>query len=299
MGKKSSSSAPDVDPRVGEAMLKQADLANRQQNWFEKELYPTLLKQTNLQNKWSAQDRELALQNSEWWRNYTQEQTDRLNQRSDEFYNRWQEQYKPIEDQMIQQAKEYNSAAEAERQAQLAIGDSRTAYNAQMAANNMRMQSYGVNPTAGAYQAQNRSGSIQQAAIEAAAANQARNAARELGWQKMAQVSALGQNYIGNSLNASNVSNSAAGTGGSLGQSALGQASAFGQLGAQNIQGLANTTMQNYNGLQSAWGNYGNLAMQSSNYNLSAWQTNQQSASSAAQGAGALVGTIGTVAAAF
>ena len=34
MGKKSSSSAPAVDPRVGTAMQKQAETLERQQQWY-------------------------------------------------------------------------------------------------------------------------------------------------------------------------------------------------------------------------------------------------------------------------
>lgn len=298
MGKKSSSSAPALDPSVGIAMQQQANVAKRQQYWYENELYPWLQQQTVKQNQWSEQDRAFAQQNTLWWQNYTKEQTDRLNAMSDEFYNRWKEQYRPIEDAMLAEAKNYNTSAEAERQAGYAIADTQAAFAKQRQAANMQMQAYGIDPTAGAYQAQNRAMDINQAAIQAAAANQARTAARELGWQKQAQVAALGQQYIGQSLGSTQAATGVAGTGGGLTQSSLGQQSALGQLGAQNISNLANVGLSSYQSMSNAWGQYGNLGMQASNYNLNAWNMGQQAQSQQAAGIGSAIGSVATVAAA-
>ena len=296
MGKKSSS-APKMDPRVGIAMEKQAQVAERQQQWYEQEVYPWLQYQTQQQNKWSAQDRALAEQNTKFWQDYATAQTDRLNAMSDEFYNRWKEDYKPIEDSLIADAERYNSSAEAERQAGLAIADTQTAQSASRQAANMQMQQYGINPTAGAYQAANRQMDLMNTAARAAAANQARSAAEALGWQKKSQVASLGQGYIGNALNAANSATSVAtGTGG-LAQNSLNQQSAFGQLGTANISNLANVGLNSYQSLSNAWGQYGNLAMQASNYNMNAWQANQQASANATSGIVGAIGTVGTIAA--
>lgn len=297
MGKKSASSSPAVDPSVGEAQKKMAAVAERQQAWYENEMYPWLLKQTAKQNEWSEQDRRLAEQNTQFWQDYTTAQTNRLNAMSDEYYNRWKTKYAPIEDALLADAKNYNTSAEAERQAQAAIGDYRTAYAQQRQTQNMAMQQYGINPTAGIYQAQNRAMDLNQAAIQAAAANQARSAARELGWNKQMQVAALGQQYIGNSLSASQAATSTAGTAGSLMQSSLGQQSALGQLGTQNITNLANVGLSSYQSLTNAWGQYGNLGMQVSNYNQNAWNAQQQQKANSQAGTGAAIGAVATTAA--
>lgn len=297
MGKKSSSSAPKLDPRVGEAMQKQAEIAERQQNWYENEIYPWLRQQTNLQNEWSQEDRRLAQQNQSFWQNYATEQTDRLNAMSDEFYNRWKENYLPIENALLADAKNYNTSAEAERQAGEMLADSKNAFAQQRQAQNMQMQAYGINPTAGAYQGQNRALDLQQSAMAAAAANQARTAARELGWNKQMQVAALGQQYIGNSLNSAQAATSAGTSAGGLSSQYLGQQSAFGQLGTQNITNLANVGLNSYQSLSNAWGQYGNLGMQASNYNLSAWGQQQQAQANSAAGIGSMVGAGVTTAA--
>lgn len=117
MGKKSSSSSPAVDPRVGAAMEKQADILDQQQQWYENEIYPWLKEQTYLQNEWSQQDRQFAQENALWWRDMAKEQYDKQNERADEYYNRWKDVYKPIEDQLVADVDRYNTSAEAERQA--------------------------------------------------------------------------------------------------------------------------------------------------------------------------------------
>lgn len=297
MGKKSSSSSPAVDPRVGEAMQKQAEIAERQQQWYETEIYPWLRQQSALQNKWSQQDRQLAQQNQAFWQNYATTQTDRLNAMSDEFYNRWKENYVPIENALLADAKNYNTSAEAERQAGEMLADSKNAFAQQRQAQNMQMQAYGINPTAGAYQGQNRALDLQQSAMAAAAANQARTAARELGWNKQMQVAALGQQYIGNSLNSAQAATSAGSSAGGLSSQYLGQQSAIGQLGTQNISNLANVGLNSYQSLSNAWGQYGQLGMQISNYNQNAWAQQQQAKAQSSAGIGSLVGAGVTTAA--
>lgn len=296
MGKKSDD-APELDPRIGIAMEKQAEVAERQQAWYEKEIYPWLRQQTAIQNQYAKEDRFLAKQNQQFWQDYATEQTDRLNAMSDEFYNRWKTQYVPIEDSLIAEAKRYNTSAEAERQASEMLADSRNAFASQRQQQAMQMQAYGINPTAGAYQGQNRALDLQQAAYSAAAANQARTAARELGWNKRAQVAALGQQYIGNALNASNAATNAGSSAGGLSSQYLGQQSAFGQLGTQNISNLANVGLNSYQALSNAWGQYGNLAMQASNYNLSAWGQQQQASAQSSAGIGSMIGAGVTTAA--
>lgn len=299
MGKKSSSSAPAVDPRVGIAMEKQADILERQQAWYENEIYPWMREQTLLQNQYAEDDRQFSRENALWWRDLAKQQYDKQEARADEYYNRWKETYKPIEDQLVADVNRYNTSAEAERQAQLAIGDYASAYAQQKQAQNMQMQAMGLNPTSGAYQAQNRAMAFNQAGIEAAAANQARQAAEALGWQKRTQLAALGQQYIGNSQAQQGLANSGAQGAGQLANQSIGQASQFGQLGTQNIGQLANVGLQSYQALSNGWGQYGNLGMQVSNYNQNAWAQQQQAKSQAAAGIGGAIGAIGTAAAAF
>ena len=275
MGKKSSGSAPAIDPRYYEAMEKQAQVLQKQQLWLENEIYPWMQSQANKQNQWAEEDRRLAMQNQAYWQDFAKKQYENQQKLADFYFDRYKNDIKPIEDSMIAQAKNYNTSAEAERQAGYAIADYQNAYANQRRQANMQMQAYGIDPTSGAYQAQNRAMDINQSAVQAAAANQARTAARELGWQKQAQVAALGQQYINNSNAATALGYSGAQLGGNLGQNALGQAAAYGQQGLNNIGQVGSFGLSGFGALSNGWGQYGNTAINASNYNLNAWNASQ------------------------
>lgn len=294
MGKKSSSTK--LPPEYGEAMKMQAEVAKQQQEWMENVMYPWLKEQTDIANTNAEKDREWNKENAEWWQNYAQTNTDRANAIADEYYDRFKNEYQPIEDQLIADAAKYNEGAEAERQAGYAIGDIASAFASNRRASNMRAQAYGVNPTSGAYQAQQRAMDLQQASLSAAAANQARNAAQQLGWDKKMQLANLGGKYIGAAQGMYQTGNQTAQTGGNLSQNAGNQSSNLGQTGLQNVSNFANIGLNSYSSLQNAWGNVANTA-------LSGWQAQKQVEANNAAGqasmTGGLIGAVGTVAAAF
>lgn len=286
MGKKGGSTTVKQDPRVGAAMEKEAALAEKQQNWYENEIYPWMKEQTAIQNQYSEEDRALAKQNQQFWQNYAQTQADKYNGYADEYHNRWKNSYVPVENSLIAQANQYNTNAEAERQAGLAIGDYASAFENQRNQQNMQLQQYGINPTSGAYAAANRAMNLQQAGMSAYAANAARSAADALGWNRKLQVAQLGQNYINATNSAGQVANSTVGTAGSLASGYGTQSNSYGQRGLSNIGKLFSTGLSSYQGLQNAWGNYGNLGVNQTNQNLkiAEMQQNQENAESAATG---------------
>ena len=294
MGKKSSSTK--LPPEYGQALKKQAEVAERQQEWYENVMYPWLKEQTEIANQNADKDREWNKQNAEWWQNYAKENTDRANAKADEYYDRFKNEFQPIEDKLIADAAKYDEGVEAERQAGYAIGDIASSFASQRRASNMRAQAYGVNPTSGAYQAQQRQMDLQQASLSAAAANQARNAAQQLGWDKKMQLANLGGKYIGAAQGMYQTGNQTAQTGGNLSQNAGNQSAQMGQVGLGNTQNFANIGLNSYSSLQNAWGNVANQALQG-------WQAQKQveanNQASAGGMMGGVIGAVGTVAAAF
>lgn len=288
MGKKSSDAPP---AEYYEALAKQNELAEQQQQWFESEVYPWLKEQADISNANAVADREFNQQNAEWWQNYAKEQTDRQNAIADEYYNRYKEEFQPVEDTLLKQYANYNDGVEAERQAGYAIGDVASSYATQRQANKMRAEAYGLNPTSGAYQSQQNALMTNQAALQAAAANQARATAQELGWNKGLQLAQLGSNYINATQGMYNTATQTAGTAGNLSQNATNAGYAAGQQGLQNVGTVAGIGLQSYSGLQNAWGNVAN------GY-FNAHQSQVQQKSEAQANTGAIIGTIGTVAAA-
>ena len=296
MGKKSSK-AVAPDPAIGQAMQKQAEIMERQQQWYENTIYPWLKQQTNLQNEYAQEDRLFQQDNARWWKDYYQAQSDKQNARSDELYERYQKYYKPVEDQLIEEANKYNTSAEAQKQAQTALDTTAGQYNQQRQALAMRMGAYGINANDGLYAEQARASGINEAAAKAQAANQARQSAIDLGWQKQLQLSQLGSGYLGNSLNFSNMSNTVGSTGASATSNAIGQASALGQLGTQNITQTANIGLNSYQNMSNAWGQYGQMGQQVTNYNQQVANAKAQQKAANSAGIGQAVGTVASVAA--
>lgn len=297
MGKKGGSTKVAVDPAVGQAQLKMAQIAEDQQEWYENTIYPWLQQQTKLQNEYAQQDREFSQDNALWWQNYYQTQADKQNERSDQLYDRYLEYYKPIEDQLVKEANEYNTSKEAQRQAQTALDTTAGQYNQQRQSLDMRMRAYGIDPNAGAYANLNRASGINEAAAQTMAANSAREAAIDLGWQKQLQLSQLGAGYLGNSLTQTAAATNAGSAGASGTSSAIGQASAIGQLGTQNITNLSNIGLQSYQNMSNAWGQYGNMGQAVTNYNQQVANAKAQEKANKAAGIGQAVGTAASIAA--
>lgn len=296
MGKKSSS-APAVPAEVGIAMQKQADIAERQQLWMEEELMPWYKESTEKQNALQEQLVNSSMEDAEWWRNFTQEQTDKANAIRDEYYDHWKNDYKPIEDQLISDAQKFNSDAYAEQQAQMAIGDVAAQYANQKQQTALNMSKYGIDPSSGQFMGQMNALSINQSAATAAASNAARQAAVQLGWDKNLQLANLGVQYAGITNNATSGVNQTAGTGQNGVNSSMGVASNASTQQLSNISGLAQTGLQSYQALSNAWGQFGNMAMDQYKGQLSAWQAQQQANASATSGIMGAVGTVAGVAA--
>lgn len=293
MGKKGGSKAPSIPKEVGEAQLKMAETAERQQKWWEEEVYPWYKDSTEKQNALQEKLVNSSLEDAEWWREYTKTQTDKANAIRDEYYDHWKNDYKPIENQLISDAQKFNTDAYAEQQAQAAIGDVASQYANQRQQSALNMSKYGIDPSSGQFMGQMNALGINQAAATAAASNAARQAAVQLGWDKNLQLANLGIQYAGITNNATSGVNQSAATGGNGTNSSMGVASNGSTQQLSNIGGLATTGLQSYQTLSNAWGSYGQLANQTYQNQLSAWQAKSNSSA----GIGSLVGSVATTAA--
>ena len=174
----------------------------------------------------------------------------------------------------------YNTEAEQERLALGARADVSTAMENQRGQQEMRQRAYGIDPTSGTAQFNSNAMGANQALMEAQAANQTRQAAKDIGLQKQANVynmyaglPAQGNASTGIALGASN-------QGFQGGQSALANFGATG--GALNAG--ASTAM-------SGWNNVGNLGIGATNAANQAAATQASSANASAAGLGSAIGT--------
>jgi hypothetical protein len=103
---------------------------------------------------------------------------------------------------LYDQAANYNSPEEFERQAALAKGDVGQAEANQQLATQQRANSYGIDPTSGQSQALSAQNQVSNVATEAQAMNNARNAARQLGMQLNAQAAGQANQNVSNAISA-------------------------------------------------------------------------------------------------
>ena len=255
--------SPQPDPMIGIAQKQMADLAVRQQDWYEQYLAPRLLDQM---------DQNLALSREQAARDAAMQDYQRgLMEKYDQRY--WNTQV-PLEDQLIQQAMTYNEAAEREALARTASADVAQAFDVAQQDNLRALALRGVNLGSGAAAALAADMATQRALAQAGAMTKTREAARQLGWTKLGEAAALGRGLPGFGATSAGLSLNA-------GQAALGA----GQMGMGSIAqvgGIANQTASTVGNL---WNGAGQLGVQKYNADI-------QAAKTGGSGIGSLVGGI-------
>ncbi len=264
-------SAPKQDPLIGQAAMKQAQLAEDALNWYQNIYYPEQAART-------AEQDELS---NEYIRAALAEQA-RQSQISNEYYERMKTQFYPIEDKLVAESMNAGDAADQERYASRALADTNMAFNRQLEEAKRNMFGLGMNPNSGQFQNLWAASAPDRALVEVAAQNTARNAAEQLGWAKRMDSAALGRGLPSQQASAAQMSLGA-------GQSALGA----GQSSFQNYGSMGAGMMGAYGQSGNMWGQAGSTALQGYNQRLQAWQQKQQSKSSALGAIGGAVGMIG------
>jgi len=275
MSKSAGGSAPSPDPNIGIAQREMSALAKEQYEYFKFNIWPTMQEE-------SARMTEAGLK--------TQEQQYKAGEKqmalSDEYTQRMKEKFYPLQDQLLQEARQYSSEGEQQRQAALALGDVRDqAANAQMQSN-MQMASYGINPTAGRFAGMQNANQVMQAATGAAAATKARSAAEQLGWAKRMDVQGLGSGLAGSQSTAMG-----------LGLQAGSQSLASGMTGMNAYSQLGNSVNQGIQGSMQGWQNVGNLGVQTYGQQVNAWGQQQQANAASGSALGSTLGSLAGAAA--
>ena len=136
----------------------------------------------------------------------------------------------PQMESLFSEAETYASQAEQDRQRGAAIQDVGTAMEAQREASQRKLSSYGADPTVVAAQAMDRKAGVQQAAVQALAANQAGERTKQIGRQMRGEAIGLGTQFLQDA-------NQSAQVGSQIGNQALSTASNANLAGSQMAQG--------------------------------------------------------------
>ncbi|MEX3687927.1 hypothetical protein AB3X91_14785 [Paraburkholderia sp. BR14263] len=271
-GKGGGGSAPSPDPQIGKAALEEQQLGRDWLSFAKDQFDQGNVRQADLDSMTKqVTDQQLATQGQQM--QWAQEDRDRS-----------KNVFQPLQDDYIQQAKDYATPEKQEQAAAAAVADVQQQAKQANDANTRSMAAMGINPNSGRFQGITRGQETLNALNSAGAANNAREQTRQTGLAMEANAV-----NMGNGLPAS--ASSAAGLGLNAGNSATGNAGAA----MSNWRANAGIVSQGFGGAMQGISGGGSLLNQQYGNQLSAWQANQQASGASAAGlmggVGSLVGT--------
>lgn len=266
---KSTVSAPAPDENIGIAQREMSALAKEQWSKFTTDIYPEMLKQSQQQEARADEQWNMTKGISQFQLEQTKKATERYEAGAI-----------PAMEKLKADADLYNQQAEQERLAQGARADVTAAMENQRGQQAMRQQAYGIDPTSGTAQFASNAMGANQALMEAQAANQTRQAAKDLGLQKQANVYNMYAGLPAQANASTGLALGAASQGFQTGQAALGN---FGTTGAALNAGTQ-TAM-------SGWNNVGQLGVGATNAANQAAANQASAANASAAGLGSALGT--------
>lgn len=232
------SKPPKPDPRIGEAAMKQAEIADRAQAAAERfaerqldmagEYQKFMLEQAAVTNGWAAEDRA-----------------------------RYTGTFVPLQDDWIAEAQAYASPERKAMAADEAVADVRQQFALGRQQNERQMAAVGVNPASGRYQSSANRMQTTEALAAAGGANAARRRTEDVGRNLRASAINMGAGLAVNPGTSMGLSNSAGSTGMNAGMngvsSAAGMVSGGAQTAMQGQQGIMNGLNAQYQNQLSAW----------------------------------------------
>jgi len=261
--------APAPDPNIGLAQRELAALSREQLTLFKNEVWPTLREQSLKQE--ARSDEQFALDRA---------LQDLQIESAKKSMARYEEFGYPLQEKIFAEAEKAGGAEDQEKQAALALGDVRAATDRQARNIALEQRSFGIDPSSGRYQGMLRATGVDNAAMEAAAANRARTAAEQLGWAKRMDATALAQGQFGNQ---------ATSTG--LALNAGNQALMSGQIPIQNAGAMTSNLGSSFGTSMQGWNQVGTLGVDKYKADVQAYSAKQQADAATAAGLGQAFGT--------
>lgn len=267
-GGKGGSAPPDTNP----GMIQNAEAA-RDVGRMQKETateYLNFAKQQYADNKDFLADiakAEAAMMNSN-------------QQRADEYADYERQTFRPMEKQLVSEAKAYNEDAMREQMARQGVADANTAFDSAKQQALRNLARFGINPNSGRFAALNAQIGTQQAGALTGVANQARTQAEGLGYARMQDAVALGK---GLAPNASTAYGIAIQGGDSASKNAMAGANYMGNAYGQASNQLSNAAQ--------SYGTAGNIYGQEFNARMQGYSAQQQANAQSSAGFGQMLGT--------
>jgi hypothetical protein len=244
---------PAADPNIGIAQNKLAELAERNQAYYNENFAPVILDQMRRQVDISGRQADL------------QEEGQRYEMgRAKQYDSRYFDTQVPLEDQIIAKARQYNEADQQEQYAGRAGADVTQAFAQSRDGLQRTMARRGVGLGSGAgLSAMSRMGT-EEALAKAGAMNQTREAARQLGWTRLGEAAALGRGLPG-------FGQASAGLSSGMGQQAL----SAGGAGLSAAAGASGAYSANVGASGDLWNSVGGLGVNKYSADISAYNSQQ------------------------
>lgn len=309
---KSAPAPPAPDPNIGRAAIMQAETG---EDWLEftREAFEISTERQAELDELTADHSERQLALAEDQHAYAQEVSEEQRALAQEQAGyaredreRYNEVFKPVEDEFIEQATNYDTPERRAAEAAEAKADVQSAAAQQREASQREAASMGVNPNSGRFQGINRASDLGTSLASAGAQNTARKQVEATGLALKADVANMGRGLpaqasaaAGLGLNAGN--SSVANTGNATGQmiNTLGANIAA----SQNNQNLSNsaTGIMNagFGGAMRGYAGMGDTLQRQHDSQIRIWQTQQQMAAQNAAGIGQALGGIAGLGMAF
>lgn len=268
-GGKGGGSAPAPDPNIGIAQKQLAELSTEQWNTFKTDIYPEMLRQSRVAEERANKQYEM-----------TKEVSDFNLEKSRKAYALYEEGAVPAMKKLKEDADKYNEAGYQEMLAGQALGDVNTSFEAQRQQQAMRDRSFGIDPTSGRSAGSANAIGAMQALAGAQASTQTRQAAKDIGLTKQANVYNMYAGLPAQANANTSIALNASNQGNAGGKAAFDTTTTTGSA----LNAGASTAMQ-------GWNQVGSIGVQKYNADVNAYQADQQASGMFAQGIGQAVGT--------
>lgn len=266
-------SAPAPDPAIGAAAQQNAEVA-REALTFNKQVY------ADNQPRQAASDALATRVVEDQLAISQQNQTQAADQ-----WDRFQTIFAPVENQMVADATNIDSAGELARASGEAATGVQTQFDNAAGQRRRSQAAMGINPNSGRAMAMDSEAQLGLAASKAGASNNARLVARDRGIALRAGAANFGRNMPNTAANAYTTAVNSGNSAMSNQNSTMGTANANAGQMNQGFNTSINGTNSAMQGLNAQYGNQ-----------LNAWNTQQQADAASSAGIGNMVGTIGAAA---
>ncbi|MGE8318353.1 MAG: hypothetical protein ACN6O3_06360 [Comamonas sp.] len=229
-----------------------AQLSREQLNWA-KEVY-----------KETAPDRAAAQERANRISDLQAQQMEQSTSIAQQQYDRYQRLYQPVEDRIVSEANNYDTADRQNAEAGKAVTDVQNQYVAALAAQDADLKSMGVNPNDGRYAAMKQQGTTAAALAQAQAANAARQNVQQQGWARRMDAAGLGRGVVSNQATQAGIASQA----GAGALNASNSSLAAGQSGVGIMQQGFNGALQGQSVAGQMYGNIANQQASVSNANI-------------------------------